>query len=378
MPSSVLNTRIFLRSDTLNAWTTANPVLGKGEIAIVFDPTVTGERAIRLKAGDGVNTFSALPYIADYDAQLAELVADLADKQDALTVNPEVTEQTPQLASIEINGIVYKIASGSAAINWGSISGDIANQTDLKNALDAKVEGTATGTNGTSTIFNEGDGGGVMFTGSANKGFVGVHDGSNPDQTFATLYVKTAAGATKVRIDLDADGTAHYLKGSATAAAGNEIATVGDISGKADASDLTAEVTRAEAAEQELSDRIDAVTGFDYEVVSTLPTPSAEVYAEKKLYLLAQTAVGADAYDEYICVRTGTDPNYTYSMEKIGSTRIDLSNYYTKSETYSQTEVDTLLAGKQANLTAGTGIDITNNTVGLDLSEVILNCGGAE
>lgn len=104
MPNNAPITRIFLRNDTLSAWTAANPVLGKGEIAVVFDPTVSGERAIRLKAGDGVNTFNDLLYIADYDAQLAELVAELAGKQANLTAGTgiDITNNTVGLDLSEV------------------------------------------------------------------------------------------------------------------------------------------------------------------------------------------------------------------------------------------------------------------------------------
>lgn len=78
---------------------------------------------------------------------------------------------------------------------------------------------------------------------------------------------------------------------------------------------------------------ISAVVTIDIEVVQTLPTTDISTTT---IYLLPkQTAGTDDVYDEYINT-TGTSAGW----ELIGSTQVDLSNYYTKSET------NTLLAAK--------------------------------
>ena len=64
-----------------------------------------------------------------------------------------------------------------------------------------------------------------------------------------------------------------------------------------------------------VSDAIDDVTQFDYEVVTNLPTTGTK----GKIYLVAHTHGDRDIYDEYIWVGS------TY--EKIGNTDIDLTNY---------------------------------------------------
>lgn len=86
--------------------------------------------------------------------------------------------------------------------------------------------------------------------------------------------------------------------------------------------------------------------GFDVEVVQSLPqTGDAQT-----IYMLPKANSGAsDVYDEYIYTNN--------AWEKIGNTQTDLSNYYNKTET------DTLLAGKQTTLTAGTGIQIVDNVI---------------
>ena len=78
---------------------------------------------------------------------------------------------------------------------------------------------------------------------------------------------------------------------------------------------------------------ISAVVTIDIEVVQALPTTDISTTT---IYLLPkQTAGTDDVYDEYINT-TGTSAGW----ELIGSTQVDLSNYYTKSQT------DTLLAAK--------------------------------
>ena len=52
---ATLKTQIKLRNDTASAWTTANPVLGKGEIGIEIDTN-------KLKIGDGTTAWSSLAY----------------------------------------------------------------------------------------------------------------------------------------------------------------------------------------------------------------------------------------------------------------------------------------------------------------------------
>lgn len=56
MADTQLKTRILLRNDTATAWSTANPVLMKGEIGIETDTN-------KFKIGDGIKAWSALSYV---------------------------------------------------------------------------------------------------------------------------------------------------------------------------------------------------------------------------------------------------------------------------------------------------------------------------
>lgn len=80
----------------------------------------------------------------------------------------------------------------------------------------------------------------------------------------------------------------------------------------------------------EIDSLIGGIKTITYSIVSSLPTADSTTYFgnSKTIYMVRNTAQsGSDYYEEYITIRTGTDPNYTYSWEKIGDTQIDLSNY---------------------------------------------------
>lgn len=74
MNEKTLKTRIKQRRDTVANWTKNNPVLLKGEIAIVEDT----DGAIRFKVGDGSKTFSELAYTDE------KLKAEIATKGNKL------------------------------------------------------------------------------------------------------------------------------------------------------------------------------------------------------------------------------------------------------------------------------------------------------
>ena len=62
------------------------------------------------------------------------------------------------------------------------------------------------------------------------------------------------------------------------------------------------------------------------------PTTTASASTMNKLYLTKPTSGKEDNYNEFITVRSGTEGNYTYAWEKIGTISLDLSGFYTKTE----------------------------------------------
>ena len=95
----------------------------------------------------------------------------------------------------------------------------------------------------------------------------------------------------------------------------------------------------------EVNQLIAAVKQFTYEAVSVLPTASASTVG--KIYLVPSANPSTqNVKDEYITLTVTEEETTTYSWEKIGTTQVDLSNYYTKSQTDSaiSTAINTALA----------------------------------
>lgn len=85
---------------------------------------------------------------------------------------------------------------------------------------------------------------------------------------------------------------------------------------------------------QAINAAVSSVSGISFEVVSELPASGES----GKIYLLSHTHGEQDNYDEYIY--------YNATWEKIGSTDIDLSGYWLKSDLVSITneEIDNIVS----------------------------------
>lgn len=94
----------------------------------------------------------------------------------------------------------------------------------------------------------------------------------------------------------------------------------------------------------EVDNLIGAISSLKIQVVQSLPSTNIDT---STIYLVSKTGSTGDVYNEYIYVNN--------AWELIGSTEVDLTNYYTKTQT------DTLLSGKQASLVSGTNIKTINN-----------------
>lgn len=74
MANKTLNTRIKHKTDSYENWTSANPVLLSGEIAVVVVPSSSGavqqEPATLIKIGDGSTAFNDLPFLSALSADV--------------------------------------------------------------------------------------------------------------------------------------------------------------------------------------------------------------------------------------------------------------------------------------------------------------------
>lgn len=81
------------------------------------------------------------------------------------------------------------------------------------------------------------------------------------------------------------------------------------------------------ALENKLTAQIGAINKFDVAVVDALPEASADTMY---ILYLVKKAGSTGEYVEYITVRSGEEGAYTYTMEQIGSTAMDLTGFVTE------------------------------------------------
>ena len=115
--------------------------------------------------------------------------------------------------------------------------------------------------------------------------------------------------------------------------------------------------------EEDISNIASRVEGLKIELVEVLP----EVGDSKVLYLKKKEDSVDDSYDEYLFVNG--------KWEVVGSTKVDLSNYYTKSETYNRREVQSIANNlfNAKNITYNFRVGEEPNDKGLDILNNIWN-----
>ena len=120
-----------------------------------------------------------------------------------------------------------------------------------------------------------------------------------------------------------------------------------DLSGYAESADLptkTSDLTndsnyQTQAQVQALIDsELADITGIDFQVVQTLPSSGVK----GTIYLVPKTGTSGDIYDEYIWL---TPAGETAHWEQIGSTAVDLSNYWSQTDLVAITtaEIDEII-----------------------------------
>ena len=88
-----------------------------------------------------------------------------------------------------------------------------------------------------------------------------------------------------------------------------------------------------------INNAISGITGIDFQVIESLPGTGTKGV----IYLVSNSGTGSNIYDEYIWV--------TNRFEKIGTTEIDLSNYYNTTNLLALTnqEIDTIISTSTAS-----------------------------
>lgn len=172
----------------------------------------------------------------------------------------------------------------------------------------------------------------VAFTGSYND----LTDKPDiPSQYDLPTASSTTLGGIKIgtNITIDSDGVASVssfpyasLTGTPTkvSAFTNDAAYITKA-----VSDLTNYYTKST-----VDDMISGITSISFEVVTSLPATGTNGV----IYLISNGGTSPNVYDEYIWVASSS------SFEKIGSTSVDLSGYWSKTDLVEATnaEIDTL------------------------------------
>ena len=283
--TQTFKTRIIQKHDIEANWQKAtNFIPKKGEI-IVYDID-SNHNYERIKIGDGEHIPNNLPFVTDNYYTKSETDTKLNDKQAQLN--------TAQLA----------------AVNSGITSDKVTKYDNYQSQITSKYEKPDGGIPKTDLSLD--------VQGSLEKADSALQ--SHQSITTGSVNGTIAANGTDVAVK---GLKALAYKDSLTKAdvgLGNVVNAGQDSTPTANSTNY---VTSG-GVKNYVDTAISGVSQFQYEVVASLPTASANTMG--KIYLVAHSHSSDDGYDEYITLESGTTTK-TYSWEKIGNTDIDLSNY---------------------------------------------------
>lgn len=388
MANVELKTRIKLRYDTFTNWSTNNPTLLKGEIAVTSVPAAPTKDVnsveapqILFKVGDGTSKYNELKWASGLAADVyewakaatkptytaTEVGADAAGAAAAAEKNakdytdekiaalPAAAEYTLETGATDGSLVLKKdgTAVGDAAVvkGWAELLAKAEKGiTDAATAQAAAEAAQATAnaalpeadfedfktTNADAIAEAKKAGTDAMAEAQKKIGSVALAGGTNN----GTLKL-TVDGTATDNIAVTGLGSAAYTDADAyaTAAQGEKADAAMPKAGGAFTGAVTVLAPTADmnpANKKYVDDAIKGVTQFDYQVVDTLPTTGQK----GTIYLVAHSHGTQDGYDEYIWVND--------AWEKIGSTDIDLTDYAKKSDVTAEIEkldVDELAIG---------------------------------
>ena len=249
MANTTLNTRIQLKYDTYSNWTTNNPVLLSGEIAVVVVPAssdvVPNEPAILFKVGNGSAKFNALQWVAAPAADVYSWAKastkptytadEIEGLEDYISGQIQDTDTQYQIITSGTNGIQLQSRpkTGGAWTNVGSpititytLAEGSANGTVSFNGVDVPVHGLGTAAYEASTAFDPaGTAAGVQTTllgtagdASASLTIYGARkyaeEQAEVAETAAEGYTDNAVQTAKTELIGTGDATSTTIKGA--------------------------------------------------------------------------------------------------------------------------------------------------------------------
>lgn len=124
MATTEFDIQLLLRQDTVEKWTTVNPVLGKGEPGVEYSMSdgKIDATSLRLKIGDGVSTWTALPYASKSTSEIQSMI-------DASIGEIDIPSGGAVYTVASLDEITGTIENGDIAIVTTPIAGDKVSRT---------------------------------------------------------------------------------------------------------------------------------------------------------------------------------------------------------------------------------------------------------
>lgn len=255
MPNKTFQTRISLKYDTYQNWTTNNPVLLVGEIAITTVPTAQGSvsqvPAVMIKSGDGTSNYNDLPWASALAADVypwakastkpVYQATEIQGLEAFIAGEIKDTNTKYQIVASGTNGIQLQ-SKDIGASDWTNVGDPItitytlaegsANGTVSFNGVDVPVHGLGTAAYTDADAYDAaGAAAGVQTaltgtTGDASTVLTlyGVkkyaQEQAAAAQTAAQGYADTQIGAAKTELIGTGDATATTIKGAVQEAKG--------------------------------------------------------------------------------------------------------------------------------------------------------------
>lgn len=249
MPNKTFQTRISLKYDTYQNWTTNNPVLLVGEIAITTVPTAQGSvsqvPAVMIKSGDGTSNYNDLPWASALAADVypwakastkpVYQAAEIQGLEDFISGEIQDTNTKYQIVASGTNGIQLQ-SQDIGAGKWTNVGDPItitytlaegsANGTVSFNGVDVPVHGLGTAAYTDADAYDAA--GAAASVQTALTGTTGdastvltlygvkkyAQEQAAAAQTAAQGYADTQIGAAKTELIGTGDATATTIKGA--------------------------------------------------------------------------------------------------------------------------------------------------------------------
>lgn len=363
MATKTLNTRIKSKTDTLSNWQTASTVLFAGEIGVATIAAnavlpsdlsaLTGHLpAIVIKVGDGTKGWNDLPYLSAFGADVydwakaenkpvyaATEITGLAD-----FISGEINDTNTQYSfsyDNENNQLVIKKKdvkdTGFVAYQTVDIpipdlstyveksSGTVSASEVVSWTTDGKIQGSGIQSDNIQTHLTGATVGNITKVGANGV----IEDGN---VAITNIQTKLTSPTADNILTANAEG---FMQDSGKGINSVQFKVAGSKVGDLPKfKDTTGELIDSGvlldslATQAWVTEQLGGITGVSFQIVASyddLPTTGENGI----IYLVPNGETGNNAYDEYIWIVSDGTGKY----EKIGSTEVDLSDYYTKEQT---------------------------------------------